>query len=82
MTAFAEQNLRVLPKGRVMASGVSQTCAVHLVDRRTGAVHRVNGTPLVVFTRRPEEAVADLLSGRDSTVWEARVDPIGAVARS
>ena len=37
------------------------TCAVRLIDRRTGSVHRVNGTPLVVFTRNPDEAVADLL---------------------
>lgn len=52
------------------------TCAVRLVDRRTGALHRVNGTPLVLFTRRPDEAVAELLSGRDPKVWEARVDRI------
>jgi hypothetical protein len=54
------------------------TCAVRLIDRRTGQTHRVNGTPLVIFTRNPAEAVADLLEGRDATVWEARVEPIGA----
>lgn len=53
---------------------LGRTCAVHLVDRRTGATHRVNGTPLVIYTRRPEEAVADLLDGRDATVWEARIE--------
>ena len=46
--------------------------------RRTGQTHRVNGSPLVIFTRNPAEAVADLLEGRDPTVWEARVEPIGA----
>lgn len=82
MTAFANQSPRALSNGRAVQPGLSPTCAVQLVDRRTGAVHRVNGSPLVVFTRRPEEAAADLLSGRDSTLWEARIDPIGAVARS
>ena len=53
------------------------TCAVRLIDRRTGQTHRVNGSPLVIFTRNPNEAVADLLEGRDATVWEARVEPIG-----
>lgn len=53
-------------------------CAVHLIDRRTGQSHRINGRPLVLFTRTPEEAVAELLEGRDASVWEARVEPIGA----
>ena len=53
-------------------------CAVHLIDRRTGQSHRINGRPLVLFTRRPDEAVAELLEGRDASVWEARVEPIGA----
>lgn len=56
--------------------GTQGTCVVRLVDRRTGLTHRVNGSPLVVFTRNPAEAVSDLLEGRDRTVWEARVDPI------
>lgn len=54
------------------------TCAVRLIDRRTGLTHRVNGSPLVIFTRNPSEAVADLLEGRDASVWEARIEPIGA----
>ncbi|MBN8629417.1 MAG: hypothetical protein J0L76_01020 [Rhodobacterales bacterium] len=53
------------------------TCAVRLVDRRTGLTHRVNGSPLVIFTRNPADAVADLLEGRDAAVWEASVEPIG-----
>lgn len=57
-----------------------QACAVRLVDRRTGLTHRVNGSPLVIFTRNPIEAVAELLSGRDASVWEARVEAIGGAA--
>jgi hypothetical protein len=53
------------------------SCAVRLVDRRTGLTHRINGSPLVLFTRNPAEAVAELLSGRDASVWEARIEPIG-----
>lgn len=61
--------------------GMHGAWAVHLIDRRTGAPHRVNGTPLVIFTRRPDEAAADLLEGRDPAVWEARIKPIGKETR-
>lgn len=54
--------------------------AVRLIDRRTGRAHRINGTPLVLFTRNPAEAAAELLQGRDPRHWEARVDPILAGA--
>lgn len=54
------------------------TCAVRLIDRRTGQSHRINGRPLVLFTRTPDEAAAELLDGRDASVWEARIEPIGA----
>ena len=64
-----------------MPAPLSQACAVRLVDRRTGQTHRINGSPLVLFTKSPDEAVAELLSGRDATVWEARVEPIGAPIR-
>lgn len=64
-----------------MAAPLSQTCAVRLIDRRTGQTHRINGSPLVLFTRSPDEAVAELLSGRDAAVWEARVEPIGGAPR-
>lgn len=57
------------------AAGVARTCAVRLIDRRTGATHRINGQPLILFTRRPADAVAELLAGRDPLVWEARVEP-------
>ncbi len=63
--------------GAVRSSRTTGTCAVHLIDRRTGAAHRINGTPLVIFTRRPDEAAADLLSGRDPAVWEVRIEPVG-----
>ena len=64
-----------------MPAPLSQACAVRLIDRRTGQTHRINGSPLVLFTRAPEEAVAELLSGRDAAVWEARIEAIGATPR-
>lgn len=57
------------------------TCAVRLVDRRSGLTLRLNGSPLVLFTRRPDEAVAELLEGRDPAVWEARIEPLGREVR-
>jgi hypothetical protein len=72
-----------LPVGPVhdaVTKTLGQSCAVRLVDRRTALTHRINGSPLVLFTRNPAEAVADLLSGRDANVWEARVEPIGGAA--
>ena len=63
-----------------MTKPLRQACAVRLVDRRTGLTHRVNGSPLVLFTRSPAEAVAELLAGRDAKVWEARIEPIGGAA--
>lgn len=61
---------------RAMMQGTRGTCVVRLIDRRTGLTHRVNGTPLVIFTRRPEEAAAELLEGRDRRIWTAQIDPI------
>jgi hypothetical protein len=63
-----------------MTKPLRQACAVRLVDRRTGLTHRVNGSPLVLFTKNPAEAVAELLAGRDACVWEARIEPIGGAA--
>ncbi|SEM39476.1 hypothetical protein SAMN04488103_10120 [Gemmobacter aquatilis] len=56
--------------------GTPRVCAVRLIDRRTGTTHRINGAPLTIFTRRPDEAIAELMEGRDPTVWEARVEVI------
>jgi len=57
-------------------------CAVRLIDRRTGTVHRVNGAPLILFARDPGAAAAELLTNRDRALWEVRVDPLPAeVAR-
>ena len=72
-TVFGQAGLAHAPMPRASRA----TCAVRLIDRRTGLTHRVNGSPLVIFTRNPTEAVADLLEGRDASVWEARVEPIG-----
>lgn len=56
-------------------------CAVQLIDRRTGAIHRMNGRPLLVVTRKPQDAATDLMAGRDPSVWEARIDTIEQIAR-
>ncbi len=63
-----------------MDAPVRQACAVRLVDRRTGLTHRINGSPLILFTKSPALAVAELLSGRDARVWEARIELIGGTA--
>jgi hypothetical protein len=63
--------------GGAMSAPFRQACAVRLIDRRTGLTHRVNGSPLLIFTRNPAEAVADLLEGRDASVWETRVEALG-----
>jgi hypothetical protein len=60
------------------AATSTTACAVHLIDRRTGQSHRINGRPLVLFTRTPDLAAAELLEGRDPSVWEARIEPVGA----
>lgn len=77
---FAQRKSQTAPYGAVpyalKAGGIERTCVVRLIDRRTGLTHRVNGTPLVVFTRSPQQAVAELLAGRDNSIWEARIDPI------
>lgn len=66
-----------LPIGtQATGTAAPRTCAVGLVDRRTGVVHRVNGMPLMIVTRYPHEAAAELLKGRDPSVWEARIDQI------
>lgn len=51
-------------------------CIVTLVDRRTGAALRVNGSRVSIYTRSPEIAAQELLAGRDPTVWELRVQPL------
>lgn len=66
-------------RGAVAGGAEGQvTCAVQLIDRRTGSALRVNGRPLVLFTRDPQAASAELLEGRDPEIWEARVEPLQA----
>lgn len=57
-------------------------CVLHLMDRRTGALHRVNGAPLSVLSRTPALAAAELLKGRDPAQWSVRIDPISPPAAS
>ena len=63
-----------------MTAPLSRACAVRLIDRRTGQTHRINGSPRVLFTKTPDVAAAELLSGRDAAVWDASDEPIGADA--
>lgn len=56
-------------------------CVVRLIDRRTGAQHRVNGMPLSVFTHSPQATITDMMSGRDPALWEARVDLMDQMPR-
>ncbi|RRH77920.1 hypothetical protein [Falsigemmobacter faecalis] len=48
---------------------------VQLTDRRTGAVHRVDGRPLASWVPPSGigEASAQLMAGRDPRVWSVRV---------
>ena len=73
--------MTAIPPRSVFGIPAPTTCAVRLIDRRTGLSHRVNGSPLVLFTKTPDLAVAELLSGRDATVWEARIEPFGTTPR-
>ena len=56
-------------------------CALRLIDRRTGSVHRVNGAPLVVFARDVGAAAAELLANRDRTLWDVRIDTLPTAIR-
>jgi hypothetical protein len=85
MTAAAfprTPHLRVGLALSTMTTPLRQACAVRLIDRRTGQTHRVDGSPLLLFTRDPAAAVAELLDGRDPLVWEARVEVIGSGGRA
>ena len=56
-------------------TGLMGTCAVHLIDRRTGSAHRINGTPLVIFTRRPEAVSYTHLDGYKRQVRHGAAAP-------
>lgn len=51
--------------------------AVTLIDRRTGMPLRAGGRTVTVFSDNPDAAAQDLLTGRDRSLWTARVDPVG-----
>jgi hypothetical protein len=54
---------------------------VTLIDRRTGAALRVNGSRLTIYTRSPALAAEELLSGRDPSVWDVRIEPLDPARR-
>lgn len=74
-TTIRQTDLR-LTGAMTMMPPALPTCAVRLIDRRTNAAHRVNGSPLTIYTKNPVEAAADLLRGRDPDLWEARVETL------
>jgi hypothetical protein len=53
------------------------TYAIQLIDRRTGAIHRINGAPLVVYSSDPDVASFDLMQDRDPTIWSIRAEALG-----
>lgn len=77
-----EPHGRVAPERGKTALAQRQPCAITLIDRRTGKGHRINGSPLILFSRYPEEAAATLLEERDPAVWEARIEPIVSGGRA
>lgn len=83
MTAAFATDHKAATWGGAMSTmqGTSRACIVRLIDRRTGAAHRVNGTPLTLYTRRPSEAALELMEGRDPAVWDVRIEPIEAEVR-
>ena len=58
------------------AQGDHRTWSVQLVHRQTGALHRIKGQPLTLFTRHPAEAAIALLARRDPDLWAARIAPV------
>ena len=58
---------------------VSPCYAVRLIDRTTGMAHCVADIPLVIYSRDPQAAVADLLRNRDPNRWTVHVEPVRKV---
>ncbi|WP_431300707.1 hypothetical protein [Tabrizicola sp. BL-A-41-H6] len=76
MTAAASAHDAPKVAARPPVLKTPESWLVRLMDRRTGQTHRVNGSPLVIVSTTPEAAVADLMQGREASVWEARVEPL------
>ncbi|MGP3699705.1 hypothetical protein [Rhodobacter sp. NSM] len=55
--------------------------SLHLVHRETGEVLRLNGLPLVIYTRDAAEGLASLLRNRDPQLWRAEMTPVGGHPR-
>lgn len=51
--------------------------AVRLIDRRTGEVPSLNGTPLSQLTHAPQAVAQSLMRGRDRRIWRAEIEPAG-----
>jgi hypothetical protein len=51
-------------------------CRIRLIHRASGKPHLISGQPLVLYSRAPEEAAADLLRNRDPRDWRIEVEPM------
>lgn len=67
-----------LPRGAIIAGSV---CAVTLVERGSGRPLRINGSRVTIYTRSPDAAVQDLMTGRDPLIWAARIVPLDPAGR-
>ncbi len=65
---------------KALSQQTTAICAVQLIDRRTGAAHRVGGAVLQLFTPTPDQAARDLMAGRDPAVWDIRISHFGGSA--
>lgn len=57
-------------------------CQVSLIDIRTGHPLRLNGAVVSVQTRHPQHAAAQLLEGRDASLWQLRINPLETRGKS
>ena len=77
MTAFALASAWTSPAVPAGTSApLRPLCAVRLIDRATGRVHRIGGCPMVIFSRDPDQVEADLLRNRAPRQWDVRVETL------
>lgn len=69
------QDFRRMCQGRDDRAA-SPVWSLHLVHRETGDVLRLNGMPLVIFTRDATEGLVSLLEDRDPRLWRAEVSQV------
>ncbi|MCQ0968917.1 hypothetical protein MLD63_00505 (plasmid) [Paracoccus sp. TK19116] len=58
---------------------VTPCYAVRLIDRATGMAHCIADIPLVIYSRDPQQAAAELLRNRDPERWMTHIEPVRKV---